>query len=625
MVKLEIKGKKKEYPKGARLLDVAEKENRKAIAAVYGGVAVDLATKVNKPGEVEFIEFGCHEGNDIFWHSSAHIFAQAITSIFPKTKLAIGPPVEGGWYYDFELEHKINNEDLKQIESVMKKIVKENYPFVRKEVSRSEAMKLFKDNPFKKEMIGEFEGKLSIYKQGDFIDLCRGPHVPSTGYIKAAKLTKVAGAYWRGDAKNKMLQRIYGIAFQSRDDLKEHVRMLEEAEKRDHRKLGQQLDLFSMHDEGPGFPFFHPNGMIVLNELIDFWREEHAKLGYVEVRGPTILSKDLWLQSGHWDHYKKNMYFTEIDEQEYAVKPMNCPAHILIYKSDKRSYRELPMKMSELGYVHRHELSGTLHGLMRVRAFTQDDAHIFCKRDQIQDAVREVMDLVDHVYKVFGFEYHVELSTRPDDAMGDAKLWEIAEDSLEKALKANKMKYKINPGDGAFYGPKIDFHIKDCIGRTWQCATIQLDFTMPEKFNMEYIGEDNKPHRPVMLHRVIYGSLERFFGILIEHYAGAFPLWLAPTQVEVIPVADRNIKHAEKVLKELLKVGLRAKATMKGATVSYKIRQAQLRKVPYMLVIGDKEQKSKKLMVRKRDGKILKDVPMDKFILGLKKEIDAKK
>ena len=535
-------------------------------------------------------------------HSASHVLAQAVKRLFPNTKLAIGPAIDNGFYYDFDAENPFTNEDLEKLEAEMKKIVKENLKIERFELPRDEALEFMKDEPYKVELINDLpEGEtISFYKQGDFTDLCAGPHVGYTSKVKAFKLLSVTGAYWRGDEKNKMLQRIYGTAFKTKDELAEYLQRLEEAKKRDHRKLGKELGLFMMSEEGPGFPFFLPKGMILKNQLIDYWREIHREAGYQEISTPMMLDRRLWERSGHWGHYKNNMYTTVIDGEDFAVKPMNCPGGMLVYKSQHHSYRELPLRVGELGLVHRHELSGALHGLMRVRCFTQDDAHIFMTREQIKDEIKGVCALIDKVYSLFGFPYHIELSTMPDDHMGDDADWEMATNALKDALKEMGKDFEINEGDGAFYGPKIDFHLEDCLGRTWQCGTIQLDFQMPERFELEYIGADDKKHRPVMIHRVVFGSIERFIGILTEHFAGAFPTWLAPVQVKVLTISERHTRYAESVMKKLHDAGIRAELDARSEKVGYKIREAQLEKVPYMLVAGDKEQETGTVSVRAR-------------------------
>jgi len=632
MAKIKIKfpdGSIGEFEKGISIIEIAESIGKKlaedAIAAKLSNELVDLNTKINKDSELKIITFKDAEGKEIFRHSSSHLMAQAIKNLYPDVKFAIGPAVDEGFYYDIDLNKKLTPEDLVKIEQEMKKIVDENIKIERDEVSKKEALNLFNDNPYKQELIKEIKDeKISIYKQGNFIDFCRGPHVPSTGKLKAFKLTKLAGAYWRGDAKNKQLQRVYGISFPDKKQLNAYINLLEEAEKRDHRKLGKELNLFSMHDEGPGFPFFHPKGTVIINILKDFWRKEHAKAGYTEVITPMILNRKLWEQSGHWDHYKENMYFTKIDGQDYAIKPMNCPGGILIYKTKIRSYRELPMRMGEMGTVHRHELSGVLAGLFRVRCFTQDDAHIYMTEKQIKDEIIGVINLTDHFYKTFGFGYKVELSTKPDNAMGSDEIWEKATNGLKAALDAKKIKYKINEGDGAFYGPKIDFHLKDCLGRTWQCGTIQLDFAMPEKFDLTYEGKDGKKHRPIMIHRVIYGSIERFLGILIENYAGKFPLWLAPTQTVILNINDSHIPYGEKIKQELEKSNIRVETDFRTETMPKKVREAQLKKIPLILTVGDKEKENNTIAVRTLNGKVYFNIKPEDLIKKMQEIIDNK-
>jgi len=546
------------------------------------------------------------EYKDAYRHTTSHILAQAVKRLFPDVKLAIGPSIDDGFYYDFDAPEPFTPDTLEQLETEMRKIIKEKLPLERYELGREDAIKLMQDKeePYKVELIRDLpiDAVISFYKQGDFTDLCAGPHVDSTARIKANafKLTSCTGAYWRGDATGKMLQRVYGTCFPSKDELDAHIKRLEEAKLRDHRKIGRELDLFALYDEGPGFPFFFPKGMTLRNELLAFWRNEHKLAGYEEISTPLILNEELWHRSGHWDHFINNMYFTKIDEGDYAIKPMNCPGGMLTYKRKMWSYRELPVRMAELGIVHRHELSGTLHGLMRVRCFTQDDAHLYMTPDQVHDEIAGVIDLIDKIYKVFGFEYRVELSTRPDKFMGEIETWNAAEDALEGVLIEKNISYRINPGDGAFYGPKIDFHLVDCIGRTWQCATLQLDFQMPERFELEYIGADGEKHRPVMIHRTVFGSLERFIGILTEHYAGAFPLWLAPVQVAVLPITDRSRDYARSIADELILKGFRVETDFRSEKIGYKIREAQLQKIPYMLVLGDKEADAGTITVRKR-------------------------
>ena len=575
---------------------------KKAIGAKVDGVIVDCDKELTADTVIEPVMPDNEEGLALLRHSTAHLMAHAILRLYPEAKFGIGPSIKDGFYYDIRFPKTISEEDLPKIEAEMRKIAQEKIPLVRDELSMEEAVKFFgeKGEDLKVEMIENLEGEvLSIYKEGDFVDFCRGPHVPHTGCCKFFKLLSLAGAYWHGDENNEMLTRIYGTAFGSEDELKEYLRRLEEAKARDHRKLGKELDLFSIHQEGPGFPFFHPKGMVVMNKLIDLWRQEHTKAGYVEIKTPMILDRALWLRSGHWDHYKENMYFTEIDEAPFAIKPMNCPGGILVYKNSIHSYKELPIRMGELGFVHRHERSGALHGLMRVRAFTQDDAHIYCTPEQIKDEIKGIMKLEQYFYQeVFGFKYHVELSTRPEDSMGDQALWDLAEKCLKEALEETGTEYVLNPGDGAFYGPKIDFHLEDCIGRTWQCGTIQLDFQLPEKFDMSYVGADGAEHRPVMLHRTILGSLERFMGILIENYAGAFPYWLAPVQAKVLPVSAAFEEYTREIERKLREAGIRTEVDYRDEKLGKKIRDAQLQKVPFMLVIGQKEVENGTVSVR---------------------------
>lgn len=600
-------GSIKEYDAGITVEEVAYSIGtglgRAAIAGKINGNQVDLNTTINSDVELSIITLDSREGLDIYRHSAAHIMAQAVKRIYGNVKLAIGPAIEDGFYYDFDLEDRLSQEDFDRIEKEMRKIIKEDLPVTRKVMGKEEAIKLMKEigEEYKVELIEEMEDEeVSFYEQGEFIDLCRGPHLPSTGRLKAFKLLNVAGAYWRGDENNKMLQRIYATAFARQSELEQYLERLEEAKKRDHRRLGKDLDLFSFHDEGRGFPFIHPKGMVLRNELIDFWKKEHRKAGYEEVLTPIILNQSLWQQSGHWEHYQENMYFTEIDDELHSIKPMNCPGGILIYKSKMRSYRDLPIRMAELGLVHRHEKSGTLHGLMRVRNFTQDDAHIFCLPSQIVDELTGVIKLVDTIYNAFGFNYSVELSTRPENSMGSEEMWDLATGALKEAIEKNGLAYEINEGDGAFYGPKIDFHLEDSLGRTWQCGTIQLDFQMPERFDLSYVGEDGKEHRPVMIHRAIYGSLERFMGILIEHYGGAFPVWLAPVQVKILPVSDDQFSYAEELREKLASKEIRVEVDAANEKLGYKIRQAQLEKVPYMLVVGKNEAENRTVSVRDR-------------------------
>jgi threonyl-tRNA synthetase len=625
-------GAVREYQAGTTLMDIAKSISqrlaREALVARVDGQLVDLSTPLNNDADVAFLTFEDDEGKQVFRHSTAHVMAEAVQKLFPGVKFAIGPAIADGFYYDFDTKEPFSPDDLAKIEKEMEKIVKADLPFERSELSRVDALQKFGEagQDYKVELIEDLpeDAGLSCYRQGEFTDLCLGPHVPSTGRLKAFKLMSVAGAYWRGSEKNKMLQRIYGTSFPKKSMLDEHLFRLEEARRRDHRKIGAELDLFSIHDEGPGFPFFHPKGMVLRNELEDFWRQEHKKRGYQEIRTPIILNRSLWEQSGHWDHYRDNMYFTKIDDGDYAVKPMNCPGSILIYKSKLHSYRELPIRLAELGLVHRHELSGVLHGLMRVRCFTQDDAHIFMLPSQIKEEIIGVIDMIDEFYKVFGFPYHVELSTRPEKAMGSDEIWELATAALREALESKKLDYKINEGDGAFYGPKIDFHLTDSLGRTWQCGTIQLDFQMPEKFDLNYVGEDGQKHRPVMIHRVLFGSIERFIGILTEHFAGAFPAWLAPVQARVLPITGRHLEYAGKVVKSLEQKGIRVELDARNEKINYKIREAQAQKIPYMLVVGDKEAEKGAVAVRHRTRGDLGAIPLSEFEDNLLKEIKEK-
>lgn len=593
-----------------------------AVAARFNGTLVDLHYKLTAGGFLEPVYIASEEGLEVLRHSASHLLAQAVKRLYPGTKLGIGPAIKDGFYYDLDVPQQISEEALLKIEQEMRRIVKENLPITRKVLTKEEAKALFaeKEEIYKLELIEELpDSEVSIYEQGEFLDLCRGPHVPSTSHIKHFKLLSLAGAYWRGDEKNKMLTRIYGTAFGTKEELEAYITRMEEAKRRDHRKLGKELDLFSIQPEGPGFPFFHPKGMVIINKLVDFWRKEHEKRGYCEIRTPLILDRDLWIRSGHWDHYRENMYFTEIDERPFAIKPMNCPGGILVYKSRIRSYRDLPLRMAELGTVHRHERSGVLHGLMRVRCFTQDDAHLYVTPDQIKEEILGIMDLVKYVYKdVFGFNYRVELSTKPEKAMGDPLMWEKAEKALEEALETAGVEFKVNPGDGAFYGPKIDFHLEDCIGRTWQCGTIQLDFQMPEKFDITYVGPDGEHHRPVMLHRTVFGSLERFLGILIEHYAGAFPFWLAPVQVKILPVRGEYNGYASEVFDKLKEKGFRVELDQREEKLGKKIRDAQMEKIPYMLVIGSKEAQEQTVAVRERQAGDLGSMTLDELVKLLK-------
>ena len=624
-------GSVKEFENGISVMEIVKGLGaglyKAACACKVNGELCDLRTVLNEDCALEVLTFDSEEGRRAFNHTASHILAQAVKRLYPGAKLAIGPAIADGFYYDIDVEPAFGPEELEKIEAEMHKIVKEAYDIERFELDRAGADALMADEPYKLELIAEHSAggePVSFYKQGEFTDLCAGPHLPDTGRVKAVKLIQTTGAYWRGDAQNKMLCRVYGVAFPKQSELDAHLKMLEEAKKRDHRKLGKELELFDIFDEGPGFPAFLPNGMVVRNELEKFWREIHQKAGYVEVRTPQIMSRTLWENSGHWDHYKDNMYTTIIDDMDYCIKPMNCPGGILVYKRKPHSYRDLPIRMGELGIVHRHELSGTLHGLMRVRCFTQDDAHIFCTPDQLMDEIFGVINLIDSVYKVFGFEYDLELSTRPEDSMGSDEDWEAATNALRQALDSLDRPYKINEGDGAFYGPKIDFHLHDCIGRTWQCGTIQVDFQMPERFDITYMGADGEKHRPIMLHRVAFGSIERFIGILIEQFAGAFPLWLAPVQVEVIPVSERHLEYAAKVRDQMRAAGLRCELDTRNEKMGYKIREAQMMKIPYMLVVGDKEIENNTVAVRSRAGGDLGVMEPDAFLAKAKEEIDTK-
>lgn len=564
---------------------------------------------------------------DILNHSTSHVMASAIKHIYPDVKFAIGPSIKNGFYYDIDLDKTIVPEDLKNIEKEMEKIIRQNLKFERQELAKEDAKKIFAENPYKIELIdGIADSAVSIYTTGDFVDLCAGPHIESTGKVGAFKLLSVAGAYWRGDEKNKMLARIYGTSFYSKEDLADYLEKIERAKRSDHRVIGKDLDLFSFHDEAPGFPFFHPKGMILQNEILSYWRKEHRAEGYEEIKTPVILSNQLWKTSGHWDHYKDNMYFVQIDECEYAIKPMNCPGAILVYKSDQHSYREFPIRYAEMGLVHRHEKSGVLHGLFRVRNFTQDDAHIFCLESQLQEEILKIMNLIDRMYKVFGFnDYHVELSTRPLNRIGSDDIWDKAEKALKEVIESKNVNYKINEGDGAFYGPKIDFHIKDCLDRTWQCATIQLDFAMPEKFDIEYTGEDNLRHRPVMLHRVVLGSLERFMGILIEHYSGNLPPWLAPVQAIVLPISEKFLDYGNKILNILNSEGYRAQIDNRVESLGKKIRQAELRKIPYMIVVGELEEQNQTITIRRKIGEEMKNIKVEEFISLIADVVDNRK
>ncbi len=633
MLKIKLPdGSIKEFEGNVTCLAVAESISaglaRNAICAEVDGVLCDLSHVITCDAEYKVHTAKDEQGLEVLRHSTAHLMAQAISHVWPQAKFAIGPAIKNGFYYDIDFEGAvIAPEDLEKIEAEMAKIVKEDLPIVREDISRQDAIKLFSENGdnYKVEILSELDAEtVSIYRQGDYLDLCRGPHAPSTGKLKVFKLTSIAGAYWRGDTKNKMLTRIYGTAFEKKQELDEYVQRLEEAKRRDHRKLGKELDLFDIFDEGPGFPFFFPKGMVLRNTLEDFWRKEHAKAGYVEVKTPIILNQDLWHRSGHWDHYKDNMYVVKIDEQDFAIKPMNCPGGMLVYKRKPHSYRDLPERVAELGIVHRHELSGALHGLMRVRCFTQDDAHIFMTPEQIEGEIEGVVRLIDKFYKVFGFKYSLELSTRPENSMGTDEQWETATNALIRALNTLGKEYEINEGDGAFYGPKIDFHLEDSLGRTWQCGTIQLDFQMPERFDLTYVGADGEKHRPVMIHRVVFGSIERFIAILTEHYAGAFPLWLSPVQVKIVPISENQIEYAHQVCNKLIDAGIRAEVDDRNEKMGYRIREAQLQKIPYMLVLGEKEKESSAVAVRNRKKGDLGVMSFDDFLAKLNKEIVEK-
>lgn len=627
-------GSQRQVADGSTYLDLVKSLSnslaKKVLAAKVDGVTTDLMAAVKDGAKVDFLTFEDADGRWALRHTASHVLAQAIKHLYGDqgVQLAIGPAIENGFYYDIDMEKRLTDADLRDIEKEMEKIVKQNIPLVRKEVSRDEAIKMFeeKGEGYKVQLIKDLpeDATISLYEQGDFVDLCAGPHVLSTGKVKAFKLQSVAGAYWRGNSDNAMLQRIYGTAFEKKEDLAEYLHMLEEAAKRDHRRLGRELDLFSLQDEGPGFPFFHPNGMVIRNELINYWRQVHRRFGYQEIKTPMIMNRRLWEQSGHWDHYKENMYFTVIDNEDYAIKPMNCPGGILVYKSQPHSYRELPLRLGELGLVHRHELSGALHGLFRVRNFTQDDAHIFMTPEQIEKEIQKTIDLFDEVYSTFGLTYTAELSTRPEDSMGSDEIWEMATDALRRAMENRGLKFIINEGDGAFYGPKIDFHIRDSIGRTWQCGTIQLDMLMPEKFDLTYVGEDGQKHRPVMIHRVVYGSIERFIGILIENYAGAFPVWMAPVQAKILPITDKFLDYAYEIREKLFAEGIRVEVDARNEKIGYKIREAQVKKVPYSLVVGQQEAESGTVNVRRYGHMDSASVSVDEFLAQIKEAIAKK-
>lgn len=624
MIKVQLKdGSVREFEQGASVLDVANSISDGLARAITGaklnGAVVGSGHQIEEDSKIEFLKFEDADGKDIFWHTSTHIMAHAIKNLFPEAKLGTGPAVENGFYYDIDLDYRLTPEDLEKIEAEMKKIVKDELEIERFELDEEAAVALMKERneDYKIELIHDLskEGqRLSFYRQGDFVDLCAGPHLSNTKKVKAFKLTSVAGAYWRADQSNKMLQRVYGISFEKKKLLDEYLEMIEEAKKRDHRKLGKELDLFTILEDGPGFPFFLPNGTVLKNELMKYWREVHREAGYVEIETPIILSRHLWETSGHWFHYKENMYTVQIDEEDFAIKPMNCPGGMLTYKTKMRSYRDFPIRMGEVGRVHRHELSGALHGLMRVRAFTQDDAHIFMLPEQIKDEIKGVAMLIDKVYKQFGFSYHVELSTRPESFLGEISMWDEAEAALKAALEELGLDYRLNEGDGAFYGPKIDFHLRDCIGRTWQCGTIQLDYQLPQRFDLTYTGKDGEKHRPIMIHRVAFGSIERFIGILIEHYAGKFPVWLSPVQAKILPISDKFMDYADDLYKKLFDAGIRVAIDDRAEKIGYKIREAQLEKVPYMIIVGEKEANEGNVSVRSRDGGELGSLSVEEFV-----------
>ena len=622
-------GSAKEYAAGTTLGEAVKQLSnslaKKVLAANVNGELTDLREELVDGSEVAFLTFEEDGGKHTLRHTASHVMAQAVKRLWPEAKLAIGPAIDKGFYYDIDMEHTLTPEDLGKIEKEMSRIVKENLPITKSVMSRQEAIEFFKskNEDYKVELIEDLpeDAVISCYAQGDFVDLCAGPHVASTGKVKAFKLQSIAGAYWRGDEKNKMLQRIYGTAFEKKEDLDAYLHLLEEAAKRDHRKLGKELGLFVIKEEGPGFPFFLPKGMALRNELENFWREVHHEFDYEEIRTPIILNKQLWETSGHWFHYRENMYTTIIDDEEYAIKPMNCPGGILVYQNEMHSYRDFPLRYAELGLVHRHELSGALHGLFRVRAFTQDDAHVFMLPDQMQSELMKVIELFDRIYSQFGLKYHVELSTKPDNAMGDDAIWEAATEALRNAIEAKGIPYVINPGDGAFYGPKLDYHIEDSLGRTWQCGTIQLDMNLPERFQIDYVGEDGQKHRPIMIHRACFGSMERFIGILTEHYAGAFPTWMAPVQVKILPISEKHVEYAKALAKQMHRDYVRVEVDDRSEKIGYKIRQAQIAKVPYMLVVGDKEVEEGTVNVRKHGGDELGSVPFEEFFNAIKIEI----
>lgn len=631
-MKIMLRGDAKEFEAPMTALEIAasisHELKKEAVAAKIDGEVKDLKTVIDHDCEVEFLTFADEEGRRVYRHTASHVLAQAVKALYPDAKLAIGPAIDNGFYYDFDCAESFTTDDFKKIEKEMERVIKANYPLERFELPRAEALELMqsKGEPYKVELINDLpeDAVISFYRQGDFVDLCAGPHLPSTGYVKAVKIMSVAGAYWRGSEKNKMLQRLYATAFPKKADLEAYVQQLEEAKKRDHRKLGRELDLFDVLDEGPGFPFFYPKGMVLRNILEDYWRKIHREHGYEEIKTPMILNRALWERSGHWDHYRENMYTTRIDDTDFAIKPMNCPGGMLVYKRRAWSYRDLPIRSGELGLVHRHEKSGTLHGLMRVRCFTQDDAHIFMRPDQIRDEIKGVYRLIDEVYKVFGFKYTVELSTRPENSIGTDEMWAMATDGLQGALDDLGVQYTINEGDGAFYGPKIDFHLQDCLGRTWQCGTIQLDMNLPERFDLTYVGADGEKHRPVMIHRVVFGSIERFIGIITEQFGGAFPMWLAPVQVRIMTITDRADDAARELQQKLEKAGIRTELDVRNEKIGFKIREAQMMKIPYMFVLGDKEVQDGVIAVRSRSEGSIGTMTYEQILAKMQEEVETK-
>ncbi len=631
-MKIMLRGNAKEFEAPMTALEIAasisHELKKEAVAAKIDGEVKDLKTVIDHDCEVEFLTFADEEGRRVYRHTASHVLAQAVKALYPDAKLAIGPAIDNGFYYDFDCAESFTTDDFKKIEKEMERVIKANYPLERFELPRAEALELMqsKGEPYKVELINDLpeDAVISFYRQGDFVDLCAGPHLPSTGYVKAVKIMSVAGAYWRGSEKNKMLQRLYATAFPKKADLEVYVQQLEEAKKRDHRKLGRELDLFDVLDEGPGFPFFYPKGMVLRNILEDYWRKIHREHGYEEIKTPMILNRALWERSGHWDHYRENMYTTRIDDTDFAIKPMNCPGGMLVYKRRAWSYRDLPIRSGELGLVHRHEKSGTLHGLMRVRCFTQDDAHIFMRPDQIRDEIKGVYRLIDEVYKVFGFKYTVELSTRPENSIGTDEMWAMATDGLQGALDDLGVQYTINEGDGAFYGPKIDFHLQDCLGRTWQCGTIQLDMNLPERFDLTYVGADGEKHRPVMIHRVVFGSIERFIGIITEQFGGAFPMWLAPVQVRIMTITDRADDAARELQQKLEKAGIRTELDVRNEKIGFKIREAQMMKIPYMFVLGDKEVQDGVIAVRSRSEGSIGTMTYEQILAKMQEEVETK-